>query len=124
MAHHDPAPWAADLGDVQRLKCFTSPRCAGEGATQNMAGRGDKALSGVAGYLIARLPLTRRAATLAPPSPAGGEGKEIRRMTSRPKTKSRSLFAAAGLDRDAPRPLTKKPRPQKLSEVGGRDTLL
>src|SRR3984957_10446560 len=124
MAHHDPAPWAADLGDVQRLKCFTSPRCAGEVATQNVAGRGDIASSGAADYLIARLPLTRRAATLAPPSPAGGEGKEIRRMTSRPKTKSRSLFAAAGLDRDAPRPLADKLRPQQLSEVVGQDHLL
>src|SRR5690348_17965254 len=35
-----------------------------------------------------------------------------------------SLFAAAGLDRDAPRPLADKLRPQKLGEVVGQDHLL
>src|SRR5713226_2063460 len=35
-----------------------------------------------------------------------------------------SLFAAAGLDADAPRPLADKLRPQKLSEVVGQDHLL
>jgi len=45
-------------------------------------------------------------------------------MSSRPKTNSPSLFAAAGLDRDAPRPLADKLRPQKLSEVVGQDHLL
>ena len=34
------------------------------------------------------------------------------------------LFAAAGLDRDAPRPLADKLRPQKLSEVVGQDHLI
>jgi putative ATPase len=35
-----------------------------------------------------------------------------------------SLFAAAGLDRDAPRPLADKLRPQNLAEVVGQDHLL
>ena len=35
-----------------------------------------------------------------------------------------SLFAAAGLDRDAPRPLADKLRPEKLAEVVGQDHLL
>src|ERR1700693_6124096 len=35
-----------------------------------------------------------------------------------------SLFAAAGLERDAPRPLADKLRPAKLSEVVGQDHLL
>src|SRR5256885_2293500 len=35
-----------------------------------------------------------------------------------------NLFAAAGLDRDAPRPLADKLRPTKLSEVVGQDHLL
>jgi putative ATPase len=35
-----------------------------------------------------------------------------------------SLFAAAGLDRDAPRPLADKLRPEKLADVVGRDHLL
>src|SRR5712671_3523721 len=35
-----------------------------------------------------------------------------------------TLFAAAGLDRDAPRPLADKLRPVKLAEVVGQDHLL
>src|SRR5437588_12164341 len=35
-----------------------------------------------------------------------------------------NLFAAAGLDRDAPRPLADKLRPTRLSEVVGQDHLL
>jgi putative ATPase len=35
-----------------------------------------------------------------------------------------NLFAAAGLDRDAPRPLADKLRPRKLAEVVGQDHLL
>jgi putative ATPase len=45
-------------------------------------------------------------------------------MTSRPKQKSPSLFAAAGLDRDAPRPLADRLRPTTLAEVVGQDQLL
>jgi putative ATPase len=45
-------------------------------------------------------------------------------MTSRPKTKAPNLFAAAGLERDAPRPLADKLRPGKLSDVVGQDHLL
>src|ERR1700751_1130401 len=45
-------------------------------------------------------------------------------MSSKPKSKTPSLFAAAGLDRAAPRPLADKLRPDKLSEVVGQDHLL
>jgi len=45
-------------------------------------------------------------------------------MTSRPKTKAPNLFAAAGLERDAPRPLADKLRPEKLADVVGQDHLL
>ena len=46
-------------------------------------------------------------------------------MTSRPKrTAGPSLFAAAGLDHDAPRPLADKLRPTELMEVVGQDHLL
>src|SRR5262245_63844473 len=44
-------------------------------------------------------------------------------MAKRPAS-TPSLFAAAGLDRDAPRPLADKLRPTKLSEVFGQDQLL
>jgi putative ATPase len=46
-------------------------------------------------------------------------------MTSRPKRGGgRTLFSAAGLDRDAPRPLADKLRPTTLGEVVGQDHLL
>jgi putative ATPase len=45
-------------------------------------------------------------------------------MPSRVKRQDRSLFAAAGLDRDAPRPLADKLRPAKLAEVVGQEHLL
>jgi putative ATPase len=45
-------------------------------------------------------------------------------MSPRTKGKSPTLFAAAGLDRDAPRPLADKLRPQGLSDVVGQDHLL
>src|SRR5574339_71823 len=45
-------------------------------------------------------------------------------MAVRPKTSGSSLFAAASLDREAPRPLADKLRPQKLSDVVGQDHLL
>ena len=45
-------------------------------------------------------------------------------MTSRPKSKTPSLFAAAGLDSGAPRPLADKLRPGKLADVVGQDHLL
>src|SRR5215471_7560958 len=44
-------------------------------------------------------------------------------MTPRAKT-GPSLFAAAGLDKSAPRPLADKLRPQRLDEVVGQDHLL
>src|SRR5437588_12383536 len=45
-------------------------------------------------------------------------------MNPRTKRGGPSLFAAAGLDRDAPRPLADKLRPGALSEVVGQDHLL
>ena len=45
-------------------------------------------------------------------------------MTIRRKSASPTLFSAAGLEQDAPRPLADKLRPGKLSEVVGQDHLL
>src|ERR1700689_5057386 len=45
-------------------------------------------------------------------------------MSSRPKKSPPNLFAAAGLERDAPRPLADKLRPDKLADVVGQDHLL
>src|ERR1044072_346344 len=44
-------------------------------------------------------------------------------MSTPPKRQS-SLFEAAGLEHDAPRPLADRLRPTKLSEVVGQDHLL
>jgi putative ATPase len=45
-------------------------------------------------------------------------------MAARGKQSGATLFAAAGLDKDAPRPLADKLRPQQLDEVVGQDHLL
>jgi putative ATPase len=45
-------------------------------------------------------------------------------MSTRPKHDTTSLFAAAGLERDAPHPLADRLRPKTLSEVVGQDHLL
>jgi len=45
-------------------------------------------------------------------------------MTPRARSSTPNLFAAAGLDADAPRPLADKLRPQTLAEVVGQDQLL
>jgi putative ATPase len=45
-------------------------------------------------------------------------------MATGPKKTGPTLFAAAGLDNDAPRPLADRLRPQKLNEVAGQDHLL
>src|ERR1700722_4119811 len=50
--------------------------------------------------------------------------RDVCRMSSRPKINAPSLFAAGGLDRDAPRPLADKLRPDKLADVVGQDHLL
>src|ERR1700688_1394223 len=50
--------------------------------------------------------------------------RDVCRMSSRPKIKAPSLFAAGGLDRDAPRPLADKLRPDQLGDVVGQDHLL
>src|SRR5256885_16619968 len=44
-------------------------------------------------------------------------------MSTRPK-RAPSLFEAAGLDKDAPRPLADKLRPTRLAEVVGQDHLI
>ena len=45
-------------------------------------------------------------------------------MSSRPKKNTPNLFAAAGLDNAAPRPLADKLRPAQLADVVGQDHLL
>jgi putative ATPase len=45
-------------------------------------------------------------------------------MASRPRSRGPNLFAAAELDRGAPRPLADKLRPAKLADVVGQDHLL
>jgi putative ATPase len=45
-------------------------------------------------------------------------------MAQRAKRDGPTLFAAAGLDKDAPRPLADRLRPQKLNDVVGQDHLL
>jgi putative ATPase len=45
-------------------------------------------------------------------------------MSARPKAKSPNLFASGGLDRDAPRPLADRLRPDRLADVAGQDHLL
>jgi putative ATPase len=45
-------------------------------------------------------------------------------MSPRAKTSAPSLFAAAGLDKDAPRPLADKLRPEQLADVVGQEQLL
>jgi putative ATPase len=45
-------------------------------------------------------------------------------MPSKPKSRGPSLFAAAGLEHNAPRPLADKLRPRALDEVVGQDHLL
>ncbi len=45
-------------------------------------------------------------------------------MPSRPKANTPNLFSAGGLERDAPRPLADKLRPDKLADVVGQDHLL
>jgi putative ATPase len=47
-----------------------------------------------------------------------------RQMSPRAKTSAPSLFTAAGLDKDAPRPLADKLRPEKLADVVGQEHLL
>ncbi|HEY0441899.1 MAG TPA: AAA family ATPase, partial [Xanthobacteraceae bacterium] len=43
---------------------------------------------------------------------------------ARAKAQTTTLFEAAGLEHDAPRPLADKLRPQQLAEVVGQDHLL
>ena len=58
--------------------------------------------------------------TGASPSMRGGQQIIVmfRRMSPRPKPKGPSLFAAAGLERDAPRPLADKLRPRQARRRG------
>ena len=48
----------------------------------------------------------------------------VQRMSPRAKATGPNLFAAAGLDKDAPRPLADRLRPTKLDEIVGQDHLL
>ena len=57
-----------------------------------------------------------------PARPADRRGVQL--MATRAKAGGPTLFAAAGLDKDAPRPLADRLRPQKLDEVVGQDHLL
>ena len=50
--------------------------------------------------------------------------RQLHLMSPRAKATGASLFAAAGLDADAPRPLADKLRPARLSDVVGQDHLL
>ncbi|MGN6311190.1 MAG: AAA family ATPase, partial [Xanthobacteraceae bacterium] len=45
-------------------------------------------------------------------------------MADRKKTATQSLFSAAGLEQDAPRPLPERLRPRKLADVVGQDHVL
>jgi putative ATPase len=51
-------------------------------------------------------------------------GLRMTSMSRRAPGKSASLFEAAGLAKDAPRPLADKLRPQKLSDIVGQDALV
>ncbi len=70
--------------------------------------------------------------TVATHDPAwrAADHRRLRRMSSRPKRdgagagRAGGLFAAAGLDRDAPRPLADRLRPSSLDEVVGQDHLI
>src|SRR6185503_2437482 len=59
----------------------------------------------------------------------GGAGRpadqrHARRMSPKRPQQTTSLFSAAGLEQDAPRPLPDRLRPKKLSEVVGQDHIL
>src|SRR6185437_13626715 len=58
------------------------------------------------------------------PARRSADFRHVQRMSTRAKKSGPSLFAAAGLDRDAPRPLADKLRPENLAEVVGQDHLL
>src|SRR5262249_8745283 len=58
------------------------------------------------------------------PADVGGAARMTPARAKRGGSKGESLFAAAGLERDAPRPLADKLRPQTLNEVVGQDHLL
>jgi putative ATPase len=60
----------------------------------------------------------------APILSGGGQPEGCMAVSSRPKKNTPSLFAAAGLDAGAPRPLADKLRPDKLADVVGQDHLL
>ena len=45
-------------------------------------------------------------------------------MSPKRQREAKSLFAAAGLERDAPHPLPDRLRPQALSDVVGQDHIL
>ena len=67
-----------------------------------------------AGALLADHRAARRAADF----------RDVRRMNAKRQRDGASLFTAAGLEQDAPRPLADKLRPRTLSEVVGQDRIL
>jgi putative ATPase len=67
--------------------------------------------------------LTKLAAVLRAASRSRRRGKKLD-VGSRSQAKGPSLFAAAGLERDAPRPLADRLRPNSLADVVGQDHLL
>ena len=99
LAHHHPARRPADFGRVQRMTASTA-------------------------HLLSRT----RCTSFAPaPRPAQGRARPRLGCSDGDPAKrgtGPSLFAAAGLDNDAPRPLADKLRPQKLADVVGQDHLL
>jgi putative ATPase len=94
VAHHHFARRPADIGDIQRLS-------------------DDSVAVGLVPAIHDFILLSRK-----------GVDAWRRRMSSKPKPKAPNLFAASGLDQDAPRPLADKLRPEELSEVVGQDHLL
>ena len=61
---------------------------------------------------------------MAGTSPAMTEANFAGSMADRKKTATQSLFSAAGLEQDAPRPLPERLRPRKLADVVGQDHIL
>src|SRR5579871_6642254 len=57
-------------------------------------------------------------------APCSADDERALTMAPRARRDAPTLFAAAGLDKDAPRPLADRLRPQKLSDVVGQEHLL
>src|SRR4051812_6597123 len=53
-----------------------------------------------------------------------GTQRDVRSMSPKRPREAANLFAAAGMEQDAPRPLPDRLRPQQLSDVVGQDHIL